>query len=345
MNVIVYTNFPDKMFEKEFLPKLQRLDLNILKTVKTDRGTSASVDGADLLIALVATMSHSQFESLQRLSKNTGVPLVPLARQSSEWAGILERYRKGKKNQDQTNNDPKTEKTEETDMNIPSVPWDMVPQMADTFMRLVDQGAGEDTLLAGLRPFWRGRPLQNIHQLDGYIRRLRVNGRCPAPLRDWLEAREKESFKNRDEAPPVTVSSPSEPPEDSGALLEQKTEEIASLHVLLEEAAKKERAQADALEKQHAEITTLRQQLHATEVRYADDLKRANESIGRLRDLAAAAEKRVEELERQLAGKVNGHVNGHDNTKKALVSLVGLMDMGLMTSEEAIAKLRTLVPS
>lgn len=357
MNVIVYTNFPDKMFEKEFLPKLQRLDLNIIKTIKPDRGVQASVEGAELLIALVATMAHSQYESLQRMAKNAGVPLVALARQSSEWGQILDRYRKGVNK----NNEQKTE-MQETDMNIPSVPWDLVPQMTETFMRLVDQGVGEDTLLAGMRPFWRGRPLSSLHQLDGYIRRLRVNGRCPTPFHEWLIARESPKSEDLliEEAPPVSASGEDlqelrRQNTDLSVLLRQKTEEVASLHVLLEEAAKKERTQGAALQEQEQKIAELSVALRAHEKAVREHLAAAQKAEEQARQIgleAALAQsegekarKRVRELEKELASKTNGHVNGHDNTKKALVSLVGLMDMGLMTSEEAIAKLRTLVPS
>lgn len=352
MNVIVYTNFPDKMFEKEFLPKLQRLDLNIIKTIKPDRGVQASVEGAELLIALVATMAHSQYESLQRMAKNAGVPLVALARQSSEWGQILDRYRKGVNK----NNEQKTEIKQEDDMNIPSVPWDLVPQMTETFMRLVDQGVGEDTLLAGMRPFWRGRPLSSLHQLDGYIRRLRVNGRCPTPFQEWLIARESPKSEDLlvEEEPPVAASTEDlqelrRQNTDLSVLLRQKTEEVTSLHVLLEEAAKKERAQGAAISQQHEKIGTLTQQLQDAKASLATVQSNTTASIEQLREALAEKHGRIEELEKALSAelkhRVNDHVNGHDNTKKALVSLVGLMDMGLMTSEEAIAKLRTFVPS
>lgn len=345
MNVIVYTNFPDKMFEEEFLPKLQRFNLNVLRTIKPDRGMAASTEGADLLVALVATMAHSQYEGLQKMAKNAGLPLVALARQSSEWGEILERYRKGVNKNKQKND----QKIEENDMNIPSVPWDLVPQMTDAFMRLVDQDADEETLLAGMRPFWRGRPLKSMHQLDGYIRRLRENGRCPTALREWLASREKPKSEDLliEEEPPVTASGEDlqqlrRENTDLSTLLRQKTEEVASLHVLLEEAAKKERMQAALVAQQKDEIALLHQQVQASRETSKQDLQ----SLADAKKSIEALTQRAQELETQLASKpVNGHVNGHDNTKKALVSLVGLMDMGLVTPEEAISKLRTLVPS
>jgi len=91
LNAIVFSNFPDALFDKEIRDKLIKQHVNVVQVYKPDRvdAAVADVSKADAVIVFIDFMSHPQDDLIRKKARAWGKPIAALRRQSSDWTRIL----------------------------------------------------------------------------------------------------------------------------------------------------------------------------------------------------------------------------------------------------------------
>ena len=364
LKAAVYTNFNQKMFEREFRPKLERMGIEIIRVIAPDKGYTADVSDAEILIALIVTMSHGQFERIQTVARNSEKPLVPLGRKSSGWVEILERYRRGLPVEITTDQIQE----EQHPMGKTSVDWDKLSAMTAVYMNGCTHNLDDDALLTSLQPFWTGHELRSRKQLELYISRLVVSARCPPDFRDWYQdwySTGKQTEHQEEVVPALREVPPEEVIQTLAEQLEEANEFVAMYELELEEKNKrialqeKERNDlVDLLERKNhelaslaAEVAALKIDLVETDKSWAKDVRERESEIAALKFRVSlhtnADTSTLQEIEtlrakvRELEARPipSASVSSDFDHRKALTSLKGLIELGLMNEAEAFEKL------
>ena len=91
LNAVVFSNFPDVIFDNEIRDKLLRHRVNVVQVYRPDRvdAALADVSRADAVISFVDFMSHPQDELIRKKARAWEKPIASLRRQSSDWAKLL----------------------------------------------------------------------------------------------------------------------------------------------------------------------------------------------------------------------------------------------------------------
>lgn len=85
-NAIVFSNYDRQRFENEYLKKLERFGVNVVRVISPDRGSMPeSLDGIDTIIALVGMMSHAQYGAVKKWAKLHDKRFVHLDKHASSW--------------------------------------------------------------------------------------------------------------------------------------------------------------------------------------------------------------------------------------------------------------------
>jgi transcriptional regulator with XRE-family HTH domain len=92
LNAIVFSNFPDTVFDNDIRDKLVEHHVNVIRVFRPDRVdvAVADVSKADAVIVFIDFMSHSQDEIIRKKARLWKRPIASLRRQSSEWPKILD---------------------------------------------------------------------------------------------------------------------------------------------------------------------------------------------------------------------------------------------------------------
>ena len=93
LNVVVFSNFPENVFENEIRNKLLDNRVNVIRVYKPDRVDAcvADMSEADAALVFIDFMSHSQDDLIRKKARACGKPIIALRRQtSSEWPKLLE---------------------------------------------------------------------------------------------------------------------------------------------------------------------------------------------------------------------------------------------------------------
>ena len=93
LNVVVFSNFPENIFENEIRSKLLENRVNVIRVYKPDRTDAAITDvsQADAVLVFIDFMSHPQDELIRKKARAWGKSIIALRRQtSSEWPKLLE---------------------------------------------------------------------------------------------------------------------------------------------------------------------------------------------------------------------------------------------------------------
>jgi len=86
---IVFSNFPQQLFENSFRPKLEAAGIDIQRIVNVDRSSGVDLSTADAVIAFVELMSNIQRDMLKSKTKLAGRRFIALTRKASEWPALL----------------------------------------------------------------------------------------------------------------------------------------------------------------------------------------------------------------------------------------------------------------
>jgi len=250
LNAVVFSNFPDDVFENELGPKLIEFGVRVLRVYRPDRvaGDNLDMSQADVVIEFGDFMSHSQSEAIRKKVKILKRPLATLRRQSSEWPKVL---------------GPMMARKSAAEIEEASAPPSLsshVKQAMNTYRSLVSTGVGEDEILQAVRSVPDHDRLTSLVQVETLFEAHL--DRAPAEFRSWWQAQKKARLVPPPQAPSEAPPAPLTPEEENEALRAH-----AEALRLRAEAFE---ARAEALEHQIADARVL-------EATYEEEIKKIRE--------------------------------------------------------------------
>jgi hypothetical protein len=193
LNAIVFSNFPDVIFDNEIRDKLTRHHVNVVQVYKPDRvdAAVADVSQADAVISFIDFMSHSQDELIRKRARAWGKPIASLRRQSSDWSKLLADVMPK----------PKPERMDNEAGSSPESLPSHVKQSMNTFMSLTISGVGEDDILQAMRTT---SDIKDLAQVEDMFERYVKTDCAPMEFRIWWREHQKAK-----PLPPPPASEPS----------------------------------------------------------------------------------------------------------------------------------------
>jgi len=91
LRAVVFSNFPGQLFEKSLRPRFERYGIDIVKVANLDKSKSTSVEGADIIVAMIELMSAGQRNAAKDLAKHTGKYFVGLPNKG-DWGKYLSHF-------------------------------------------------------------------------------------------------------------------------------------------------------------------------------------------------------------------------------------------------------------
>lgn len=211
INAIVFSNYPEDIYESEFRPKLKSLGVNVLRVYKPDHvsGDLVNVEQADVIVRFIGLMSHSQDEAIKKRARQYDKPMVVLQRQTSGWQQAFEPVMLARSRE--TAREPARVPVLVSELAAP------VKHVMHTFMALTKSGVAEDEVLQALQAMLPvdGLECQNLGLVESFFER-HVD-RAPDEFRSWWREYKKASLAPLS-APDVPLSTSTDMPVSAPAM-------------------------------------------------------------------------------------------------------------------------------
>ena len=195
LNAIVFSNFPDSIFNGEILDKLLKHRVHVIQVYKPDRvdAAVADVSKADAVISFVDFMSHPQDELIRKKARAWKKPIASLRRQSSDWPKLLADVM------------PKPSVAEAAPDNASESLPSHVKQVMNTFMSLTKSGVGEDEILQAVSAI---SEFKDLAQVEDMFERYVKTASAPVEFQAWWREQQKPKPLP---TPPAAIAEPSQP--------------------------------------------------------------------------------------------------------------------------------------